>query len=117
METTAPTTPNATKALYIIANAGFGDEIIGIARQAGIRGATIFGARGEGTHHASFLGISVDTEKEVIVCITDAESAERAMQAVSEQAGIKTSAHGVCFAMPVDKAVGISLADPEKQEN
>ena len=39
---------NNMKALYIIVNAGFADEVMEIARGAGAKGATIINARGTG---------------------------------------------------------------------
>ena len=95
------------KALFIIVNAGFADEVITIARENGVRGATILNSRGEGIHHESILGITVDTEKEMILCVTDENTAEMAMSAVKEKAGVKTPAHSICFTMPVENVIGI----------
>jgi len=96
------------KALFMIVNTGFAEDVIEIAREEGVKGATILNARGEGSHHESFLGITVDTEKEMIFCITDESTAEKAMRAIKDRAGIKTSAHSICFTMPIDKTVGMS---------
>ena len=102
-------TASDIKALFMIVNAGFAESVIETARAAGVTGATIFSARGEGHHHASFMGITVDTEKEMILTVADAQTAERAIAAVKETAGIKTPAHGVCFTMPVEKMIGIAM--------
>jgi len=103
------TTPNPVpmKALFIVVNAGFVEEVIKVAREAGIMGATILHARGEGAHHELFMGISVDTEKEIIVSIADEDTAEKAMAAIKEKAGINTPAHSISFTLPVEKTVGI----------
>ena len=95
------------KALFIIVNAGFANDVAELAYESGASGATILNARGEGAHHKSILGITVDTEKDIVVCIADAAISERIMNAVKENAGIKTPAHGICFTLPVDKAVGL----------
>jgi nitrogen regulatory protein PII len=97
------------KALFMIVNAGFVEEVMEIARAAGIRGATILNARGESARHKSILGITVNTEKEVILSIVDEYTAEKVMAAVKEKAGIGTIAHSVCFVMPVEKIIGISM--------
>ena len=104
------------KALFIILNAGFSEEIIALVREAGVMGATIMNARGTGAQHAKFLGITVDTEKELLICITDEDTANKAMMAAKEQMGIKTPAHCICFTMPVDKTVGISGAVPKAEQ-
>ena len=100
------------KALFIIVNAGFSEAVIEIAQAAGVTGATIFCARGEGAHHEKFMGITVDTEKELILSISEKTAAEKAMEAIREKAGIKTPAHGVCFLMPVEKVVGLRMSAP-----
>ena len=99
-----------TKALFVIVNAGFAEEVIEMTREAGVRGATILNSRGEGAHHESFLGITVDTEKEIILSVADECTAEKAMAVINEKAGIKTPAHSICFTMPVEKTLGLSVS-------
>jgi nitrogen regulatory protein PII len=98
---------STNKALIIIVNAGFAESVLDLARELGLRGATIMNARGEGLHHESFMGITVDTEKEIIVAVTDEETAIKVMATIKEQVGVKTPAHGVCFLLPVESVVGI----------
>lgn len=97
------------KALFIVINAGFADNIIDILYATGARGATILNARGEGKQHKLFMGITIDSEKEMILCVTDEGTAEKAMLAIKEKVGLKTPAHSVCFTMPVDQIVGINM--------
>jgi hypothetical protein len=94
--------------LYLVANAGFGDDIVEIVREAGVKGATIINARGEGARHESILGITIDTEKELILCVSSAEIAEKATALIKEKAGITTPANCVCFTMKVSDSIGIS---------
>ena len=91
------------KALYIIVNIGFSAEIAEIIRKAGAGGATIQNARGIGALHKSILGITVDTEKEVILSVVDEDVADRIIDAVREKAGQSSPASGICFTMPVDR--------------
>jgi Nitrogen regulatory protein PII len=97
------------KALYIIINAGFADAVVDAARSAGARGATIYNARGSGAMQKSFLGISVDSEKETILSLVDDETAIRVMEAVRENFGRDNpAANGVCFCVPVEKMTPIN---------
>ena len=97
------------KMLLIVVNAGFADEVMATAREAGARGATILNARGGAeAQHEVFIGISVAAEKEMIVCVLDEETAESVMTVVREKAGADTPARSVCFTMPIDKAIGIT---------
>lgn len=97
-----------TKALFIIANAGHADDIIEMAKARGAGGATVLNARGEGAKHEVFMGITVDSEKEIILCLVDENVADKIMAVVKEKAGIGTAAHSVSFTMPVDKMIGIN---------
>jgi nitrogen regulatory protein PII len=96
------------KALFIVVNAGFAEDVLAIARETGVVGATILNVRGEGARRESILGITVDTEKEMVLSIVDEATAGKAMAAIKERAGIKTPAHSFCFTRPVEEVVGIS---------
>lgn len=96
------------KSLFIIVNAGFSSEVIDIAREAGAKGATIINARGESASHHMFMGITVDSEKEVILSLVEAEVAEKVMAALSTRAGHQSPAHCVCFTMPVESMIGLT---------
>ena len=96
------------KALFIVINAGHVDEVMEVARAAGVQGATILNARGEGALHEVFMGITVDSEKEMLLCIVDEETSIRVMAAIKGKVGIKSPAHSICFTLPVDKIVGIN---------
>ena len=91
------------KALFIIVNAGFAEEIVDIVRSEGASGATIINARGGGMKNQTILGITVDPEKEMVLTLVEAKTATKIMTAIKEKAGIGTPAHGICFFMPVEK--------------
>jgi hypothetical protein len=99
---------NQMKALYIVVNAGFAEQIVDFVRAQGAGGATIINARGASTFHKEIFGISTDSEKEIILTLTDGVTAEKIMVAVKQLHGFKSEAHGISFALPVCKTVGIS---------
>ena len=103
------------RALYIIVNDGFTEDVLELARELGARGATIMNARGESAQHESFMGITIDTEKEMILCIVEREIAKKIIYAVKEKAGVDTPAHAVCFTLPVESTVGIIKAHGEDE--
>jgi nitrogen regulatory protein PII len=94
------------KALFIIVNAGFGDDVVEIAHKAGASGATIINARGIGPVHKSIMGIEVDTEKEMVLSLVNEDTAKKITAAVKEKAGLNSPANGICFIMPVEKMIG-----------
>ena len=95
------------KALYIVANAGHTDKIMDILRQNGATGGTIIHARGEGSHHRLFLGITLDHEQEIVICIAEQAAAEQIMDAIQEKAGWKSEVHGICYMLPIEKIIGL----------
>jgi len=95
------------KALHIVVNAGYTDEIMEIIRATGASGGTIIHARGEGSQHRSFMGITLDHEQEIIISIADKKTAEQIMEDIKEKAGWKTEVRGICYMMPVDRIIGI----------
>ena len=90
------------KALYIIVNAGFSSQIVEITRECGATGATILNARGSVAKPQTILGITIDSEKEIVLSIVAEEVANKIMQSVKENAGVGTPAHGLCFYLPVE---------------
>ncbi len=90
------------KALYIIVNAGFSSEIVDIARELGAGGATILNARGSAAKPQTILGITIDTEKEIVLSVVEKDIAVKIMEAVKKRAGVGTNAHGLCFFLPVE---------------
>lgn len=96
------------KALFIIVNSGFSEEVIDLARENGARGATIINARGIGLNVEKILGITVDSEREIVLSLVDGETAEKIMKAIKEESGICSPAHGICFTLPVDRMTQIA---------
>lgn len=92
------------KALYVIVNAGFSAEVVEIARSLGSTGATIINARGSVAKPKTILGITIDTEKEIVLSVVEKDKAIAIAQAIKERAGAGTPAHGLCFFMPVEMA-------------
>ncbi len=90
------------KALYVIVNVGYASEIVDIARELGAGGATILNARGSAAKPQTILGITIDTEKEIVLSVVEKEIAQNIVLAVKEKAGVGTPAHGLCFFMPVE---------------
>lgn len=90
------------KALYIIVNAGFSSEVVEIARSLGSTGATIINARGSVAKPKTILGITIDTEKEIVLSVVEKDIAVKISEAIKEKAGVGTDAHGLCFFLPVE---------------
>ncbi len=95
------------KALYIVVNAGHAADVVELARKEGAGGATIMHARGGGSPSHALMGITVDSEREIVLMLVEKDVANRIMNALHETAGIDKPAHGICFTVPVDNALGL----------
>lgn len=99
---------NHLKALYIVVNAGFAEQVVDYIRSKGSTGATIINARGMSAFQKEIMGISVDREKEIILTIIDSEKADIIMDTVKQDPTFKSEANGICFTLPVIKTAGIN---------
>lgn len=96
--------------ILAICNSGNADDVMSTAKEAGARGGTIIHARGSAQKDArTFLGITIQPEKDVIMIIVDDNSKAPIMQAISKNHGIGTKSHTVTISLPVDDIVGLDL--------
>jgi nitrogen regulatory protein PII len=100
-------TDKKMKALYIIVSIGFAELVVDFIRSQGATGATIINARGITAYQKEIMGISVDTEKEMVLTIIDSEKADKIIEAIKQKPSFKSEAHGICFTLPVEKTVGL----------
>ena len=102
--------------LVVINNQGYSEQIMDAAREAGARGGTVVHARGTGQDQAErFLGISLASEKDVILIVTSSEMKAEMMQNIMRKAGPGTKAGAIVFALPVTDTAGMILR-PQSEE-
>ena len=96
--------------LIVISNQGYSETVMDAARSAGARGGTVIHARGTGQAKAErFLGISLASEKDIIMIVTATENKTEMMQRIIREAGPETRAQAVVFALPVTDTAGMIL--------
>ena len=98
--------------VLVIANEVYTDTVMDAAREAGARGGTVLHGKGTGsTDAAKFFGVSIASEKEVIMIV--AKSSEKAgiMKAVINKAGTQTDAGAVVMSLPVSAVAGFGMID------
>ncbi len=102
--------------LIAICNQGYNEQIMDAARKAGARGGTVIHARGTGQDKAErFLGISLASEKDIVLIVTPSEKKAEMMQSIMKEAGPGTKAAAVVFALPVTDTAGMILR-PQSEE-
>ena len=103
--------------LVVVANRGHSHTVMEAANKAGATGGTVIHARGTGVRQAEqFLGISLASEKSVILIVTATKNRNAIMQAIMEQAGLETEAQAVVFSLPVTDTAGLRLIEQYEEE-
>ena len=108
---------NATKfeIIYAVLNAGFADQAMVAAREAGAHGGTIIHARGSSNIGVDKkYGLTMTPEKEILMILTTSKDKDAIINAIYE-ASIKGNDHkGIVFSLPVQSTVGLKY---EKYNN
>jgi len=98
------------------------EAVIAAAKKAGATGVTILNARGEGIHEQkSFLGLSMDTKRDLILFIVEDFHANPIMDAIYEAGHFNEKGTGIAFSWTLDRAIGfesqMETLEEEAQEN
>ena len=103
--------------IYVILNEGHSDEVMDAARPAGAAGGTVLSAKGTGIRQTEkFHGLSITSEKEVVLIVARSAVKADIMRAVAEKAGLDTPAGAVCFSLPVTRVEGLRRLEEEAEE-
>ena len=104
--------------IIAVVNQGFSDELVSSAREAGASGGTVINARAQAHEGVvNFFGISVQSEKEVILMLVDREKKLSIMQVLSQTYGLKSKANGIVFSLPVDEVTQHILGKHTLEKN
>ena len=96
--------------LIVVGNQGYSEMIMDAARKVGARGGTVIHARGTGQEKAEqFLGISLASEKDMILIVTPTEMKAEMIRQIMQDAGVGTKAGAIVFSLPVTDTAGMTL--------
>ena len=103
--------------IYVILNEGASDMVMHAARSAGATGGTVLLGKGTGSRETGkFLGISLASEKDVVLIVAEANKKAAIMKAIVEQAGPGTDAGAICFSLPVSQVAGLRQVDAGEED-
>lgn len=91
-----------------VINQGYSDMVMDAVRSAGATGGTVIHAKGtRPDNNDKFFGLSIASEKEIVMVVC--KSADRAaiMKAIISNAGSKTAANSTVLSLPVTEVVGV----------
>ena len=100
---------NQFEMVFAIVNSGYTEEVMDAVKACGATGGTILNARGTAnTEIEKFFGISISSEKELVMIIIPKTIKENVLKAIYEKVGLNTPGQGIAFTVPVDDVVGIN---------
>lgn len=98
--------------IVVIAEQGYTELIMDVAREAGAYGGTVIHAKGTGKEAAEkFMGVSLATEKEMLFIVAKTEQKNDIMQAIMKGAGLDSKAKSIVFSLPVTDTAGLRLME------
>ena len=103
--------------ICVILNEGCSDMVMAVARPAGATGGTVLAGKGTGARESEkFLGISLASEKDVVLIVAQSAKKAAIMKAIVSQAGPGTEAGAICFSLPVSSVEGLRRISAENEE-
>ena len=100
--------------IVVILNEGCSDMVMAAARPAGATGGTVLAGKGTGARESEkFLGISLASEKDVVLIVAEKAKKAAIMKAIMKNAGPGTQAGAICFSLPVTNVEGLRRIDAE----
>lgn len=94
--------------IITIANEGYADKIMNVAKRNGANGGTLIKGRGIGGKGSfKLFNVTVEPEKDIIIIVCTNEEKNKIMKAILDKNGINTESKGICFSLPIDAAIGI----------
>ena len=102
--------------IIAVVNQKFTDKVLDCSRAAGATGATILHTRSINNKQAEqLIGTSFKQETDTIAFLTSSEYKAQIMEAIRENAGLKTEGGAVLFSLPVDSLIGIGRFDESEE--
>ncbi len=107
---------NNHEVIFAIVNAGYAEDAMDVAREQGVRGGTIISGRGVARENeATFFGITIHAEKELLMMVVEKDIRDQVLHALYKQMGMQKKAQGIVFSLPVSDVAGLAKA-PEDTE-
>ena len=98
--------------IIVITEPGYTNMVMDAARSAGAYGGTVIHAKGTGMELAEkFMGVSLASEKELVLIVPQTELKKPIMQAIMKDAGLQTKAKSIAFSLPVTDTAGLRLVE------
>lgn len=108
---------NNYEVIFAIVNAGFADDAMEVAKACGARGGTVLNARGVAKEEAAaFFGITVHTEKEIVMIVVPKTIKNAVLNALYQEMGMARKAQGIVFSLPITDTAGLVEIEEQKKQ-
>jgi len=108
---------NDYEVIFAIVNSGYAEDVMDVAREQGARGGTIINGRGVAREDAAaFFGITLHSEKEIVMIVVPKSIKDNVLNAIYKEMGMAKKAHGIAFSLPVTDTAGLVKAEDISKE-
>ena len=108
---------NNHEVIFVIVNSGFAEEAMRVAREEGVRGGTILGARGVVNEDAAaFFGITLHADKEILMMVVEKDIRDKVLNALYKEMSLGKKSQGIVFSLPVSDVAGLAMPAEAKTE-
>lgn len=95
--------------LVSIVNEGYAEQVMNAAKKCGANGGTLINGRElGGQNRFKFFNMTMEPEKDIILIVCKNEEKNNIMEKIIEKTGLKTEAQGMCFSLPIERALGLN---------
>jgi nitrogen regulatory protein PII len=106
------------KKLTVIVDLGMADDVMDIAREAGVRGGTILHGRGAGAEIATKLfGVEIEPEKELVIILTPDNLIDKVVNALFHGLNLDEPGKGILFVEPILETRGLFEMSNENRKD
>ncbi len=110
-------TTNNHEVIFAIVNAGYAEDAMDVAREQGVMGGTIINGRGVARENeAAFFGITIHSDKEILMMVVDKDIRDQVLHALYKQMGMQKKAQGIVFSLPVSDVAGLAVKPAENEQ-
>ncbi|MDO5015599.1 MAG: hypothetical protein Q4E09_01080 [Eubacteriales bacterium] len=94
-------------ALHCVVDYGLGEEVVGVAEEAGAKGATFIHARGASSHSQMLFDFPIEPQKDVVLMVLETEILDKVSAALEHHFEMHKENTGIQYAYPLSRVVGL----------
>lgn len=103
---------NNFELVICITDAGYSQNVMESAKDAGARGGTILKARGSANPEAEeFFNITIQPEKEVLLILVPKDIRDDVIRSIYTNNDMSKEGKGIVFSLPVERTTSIKISD------